>query len=440
MRAFHALPLILLSVFAGDQIGRAASDEVTLAVAGRSNQTPWMAASGRFVAVAWGATSSGGSDADVFVAFSRDAGVSFGAPVRVNAVEREARLGGELPPRVGLVPGQTGAEPAVVVAYGAKTTAGTEILVARSTDGGRTFGRGRPVQAAGAAGDRGWHALTVDDGGNAHVMWLDHRGLAAQKAAQHNHREAQALDGAAMARHSGLFYAREGASRVSEREITTGVCYCCKVAMAVAPASWRTNAAGGRPAGPAIAAAWRHVYPGNIRDIAFTVSRDGGTTFSPPARVSADEWQIAGCPDDGPAMAADSSGRLHVIWPTVVGGPAPKGAIFHAVTNDGETFSPRTRIPTMGSPRPMHPQILASADGSLVVAWDEVIQGVRQAAVRRITVGAARPLAFGDVIHLSEAGETSSYPVLAATPRGPLVAYVSGKPGASTIVIRALDR
>jgi len=26
-------------------------------------------------------------------------------------------------------------------------------------------------------------------------------------------------------------------------------------------------------------AAWRHVYPGNIRDIAFTVSRDGGRTL-----------------------------------------------------------------------------------------------------------------------------------------------------------------
>ena len=45
--------------------------------------------------------------------------------------------------------------------------------------------------------------------------------------------------------------------------LTGGVCYCCKTALAVG-------------ADGAIYAAWRHVYPGNMRDIAFTLSRDGG--------------------------------------------------------------------------------------------------------------------------------------------------------------------
>jgi hypothetical protein len=246
--------------------------------------------------------------------------------------------------------------------------------------------------------------MVVDAQGNAHVMWLDHRGLAAQKHGSHQHREAEAVDGVAMAQHSGLLYAREGTAPAAEREITPGVCYCCKVAMAEAPASWRAGQPNDGPAGsPIIAAAWRHVYPGNIRDIAFTLSHDSGASVSAPVRVSADEWQLAGCPDDGPAMTVDGSGRLHIVWPTVIGGPAPEGGIFHASTTDGKTFSARTRVPTLGSPRPMHPQILAAADGSLVVAWDEVIQGVRQA-------------------------------------RGALVAYVSGKPGASVIVVGPIAR
>jgi hypothetical protein len=431
MRTFFSLlPATLLLVLVAAPTGRADSGGPTLAVAGRSNQTPWIAASDRFVAVAWGANSPGGSGTDVFVALSRDAGQTFAEPVRVNAAEGEARLGGELPPRIALVSIRPGAEPELVVAYGAKTASGTEIKVSRSTDGGRTFRPGRSLQAAGASGDRGWHAMTVDGNGRAHVMWLDHRGLAGGKAMSHDHREAQAIDGAAMAQHSGLFYARDGAAPSPERQIAPGVCYCCKVAMA-APASWR--AADGAPA---IVAAWRHVYPGNIRDVAFTVSRDGGATFSPPARVSADEWQLAGCPDDGPAMAADGAGRLHVVWPTVIGGSTPEGAIFHASTADGSTFTARTRIPTLGSPRPMHPQVLAAAGGSLVVAWDEVVQGVRRAALRTIDVDARGQLAFGDAIRLGQTGETSSYPVLAATARGPLVAYVSGKPGASVIAVR----
>ena len=42
-------------------------------------------------------------------------------------------------------------------------------------------GRSRPpvtLQSAGAAGDRGWPALALDKRGTAHAIWLDHRGLA----------------------------------------------------------------------------------------------------------------------------------------------------------------------------------------------------------------------------------------------------------------------
>ena len=130
----------------------------------------------------------------------------------MNAAEGEARLGGELPPRVGLVARGRG-EPEIVVAYGAKTQA-TEIRVARSTDGGRTFAASRALQAAGAGGDRGWHAMALDARGAAHVMWLDHRGLAARAPGHHTetakpgggpdsrHMEQAAIDGVAMAERS----------------------------------------------------------------------------------------------------------------------------------------------------------------------------------------------------------------------------------------------
>ena len=56
---------------------------------------------------------------------------------------------------------------------------------------------------------------------------------------------------------------------VKEREITTGVCYCCKTAAAA------------RPDGT-LFTAWRQVYPGNIRDIAFSVSGDAGAFVLAP--------------------------------------------------------------------------------------------------------------------------------------------------------------
>ncbi len=73
---------------------------VTLAVAGRHNAAPWVASSGRFVAVTWGA----GLDSawDIYVATSADEGRTFSAPVRVNAVAGDGRVSGEIPPRVAL--------------------------------------------------------------------------------------------------------------------------------------------------------------------------------------------------------------------------------------------------------------------------------------------------------------------------------------------------
>ena len=319
---------------------------LTLAVDGRSNQTPWAAASGRFVVVAWGAQPAEGG-ADVFVAVSRDGGETFGAPVQVNREPGTARLGGELPPRVALEP-RPGAEvPGIVVAYGARTATGTAIMTARSSDGGRSFEPPRALQASAAAGDRGWHALALDAAGTAHVMWLDHRGLAGGGARDHRQHEADAVDGVAMAERSGLYYARDpgrdargpAAPPATERELVKGVCYCCKVALA-------TGARG------EVFAAWRHVYPGNVRDIAFMASPDGGRTFGPPTRVSADDWHLAGCPDDGPAMAVDGDGVIHVVWPTVVGDQTPEGALFYAASRDGRTFTPRTRIPTLGGRGP----------------------------------------------------------------------------------------
>jgi hypothetical protein len=401
----------------------------TISVAGRSSQTPWAAASGDFVVVAFGAQTGDGK-ADVFVAVSRDGGRGFSTPVRVNAIEGDARLGGELPPRVGLV-ARGGHDPEIVVAYGAKAEH-TEIRVARSLDGGLTFIPARALQAAGATGDRGWHAMALDARGVAHVMWLDHRGLArpaagnragnpnAQGASHDHHMEQDAIDGVAMAMRSGLYYAREGGGPAGERELVKGVCYCCKVAMATTPSG-------------AIYAAWRHVYPGNIRDIAFIASTDGGTAFGAPGRVSEDSWQLAGCPDDGPAMSVDARGVAHVVWPTVLGGETPEGALFYASSPDGRSFSPRVRIPTLGSPRPMHPQVMATAGDRAFVAWDEVLNGVRQAAVRGLRFDEAGQPIFGAVHRLGSPDVPSSYPMLVKTSRDVLAIYVDGKPGASTI-------
>lgn len=418
-----AAAVAVLVAFAGRPAAQSAG-VTTLAVPGRANAAPWIASQGRFVAVAWGAQLAG--KWDVFVATSDDEGATFRPPVQVNAVAGDGRIGGEIPPRVALHQAAGASRPEVVVAWNAKDR-GTEIKVARSTDFGGTFGAPVSLQASGAAGDRGWHSLTVDAQGAAHVVWLDHRGLAeapaaaGAKAGAMHHDAAEEHDGVAMAMKSRLHYAvvtPQGAR--AEQMLAPGVCYCCKTALV--------------PTSRGVLAAWRHVYAGNMRDIGFAWL-GGPAAAAAPARVSQDGWSINGCPDDGPAMALGAGERVHIVWPTVIPGDEPIGAIFHATMADGTAFGPRQRVPTLGAPKPSHPQVVVDGSGRVFVAWDEMQSGVRTAAMVTATVAANGALSFEAPTAVAPGGPTQ-YPVMAPLARGVVMTWVTGAPSASTISVQ----
>jgi hypothetical protein len=385
--------------------------DLTFAVPGRVNSTPWAAAAGQFVAVAWGAATGG--KGDIMIAISRDGGWSFGDPVRVNSLPGDARISGEIAPRVALQ-ARRNADPIVTVTWNARDER-TQIKTARSTDGGRTFNDAAALQSPAAAGDRGWPASAIDAGGALHTIWLDHRGMAsgAAKGAEAHKGE---HDGVAMAQRSSLFYAKTGAG---ERELFKGVCYCCKTALAVSSSGH-------------IYAAWRHVFANNMRDIAFTVSRDGGASFAPLLRVHEDKWSINGCPDDGPAIAVDGANTVHLVWPTVLNGET--GALMYATAKDGQRFSPPIRVATLGSPKPSHPQIAIDAAGRIMIAWDEVVGGVRTAAGRLVSTKNGH-IDFADIVRFADGA--SSYPVIAPTSKGWFAVWSTGG-AASTVRGRLL--
>lgn len=414
---------ITAAVAAGAITGAAPADPLVLEVAGRSNATPSIAADGRVVIVAWSASAQGGAT-DIYVARSRDGGRTFEAPVRVNDVAGQASVSGEQPPRIALVSHATG-EPSAVAVWTAKGASGTRIVTARSDDGGRTFGRTRTVPGTDAAGNRGWEAIATSRNGKILGVWLDHRELASSGSAAMNHEahmQMPAADGAAKAQLSKLYFGDVDAG--GARVVTGGVCYCCKTSIAAS-------------ADGSLYAVWRHVYPGNIRDIAFTSSRDDGRSFAPPIRVSEDKWALDGCPENGPALAV--SGRdVHVVWPTLVkgaGSSEPGLALFYANTRDGRSFTPRQPLPVEGVPR--HPQIAAAANGTLLVVWDEAMSGRR-----RVVLARAAAVASGAFRFAREPignGPIDEYPVVAATNDAAVVAWASRTGDRSVIrVLRAV--
>ena len=324
--------------------------------------------------------------------------------------------------RVALVP-RTGDHPSIIVVWTAKATAGTRLLSARSDDAAKSFAPPMLVPGSEAAGNRGWQSIAIGRDGGVVVVWLDHRelakngsGSASMQHAEHQHLASgqKPADGVARAQLSKLMFARLDRSD-SSRQLTGGVCYCCKTAIAQ-----------GRDG--TLFTAWRHVYPGNFRDMAMSVSRDGGRTFAPPVRVSEDQWMLEGCPDDGPAVAVDARNVAHIVWPTLVSDQKtaePTIAVFYASTRDGKSFTARRQLATEGVAH--HPQIVIGVDGMPVIVWDE--SGDR---TRRIVM-ASGPQMNRRVLSGPQSGV---YPSIASTGSAVVVAWTATAGGPSRIEVQ----
>jgi len=400
-------------------VAHAQSPVTVLSVDGRTSANPTIAADGEFVAVVFSGASV--SSMDIFAAISRDGGRSFAAPVQVNTVAGEARVSGEEPPQVALVP-RKGATPDVVVVWTARAGANWKLLTTRSTDGGKTFPAATAVPGSDGSGTRGWQSVAVDARGRVAVLWLDHRATVVADSL-HKHAMGSAAgttpmpkaDPTERAGLSELYFTSLDGSSASR--LTSSVCYCCKTSMAVA--------------GDNIYAVWRHVFPGGIRDIGYTMSSDRGKRFAPISRVGNDQWKFDGCPDNGPAIAVDAQRRAHVVWPTPADGKNMANmALFYAVSRDGKTFSARTRIPTRGPAS--HPQIVVDANGSTMIAWDEIVDGTRRVGLARARVSPSGAVSFSTVA-APDSGAGQWYPSLAPSTAGPLAAWVSQRDKSSVI-------
>ncbi|MGH8909629.1 MAG: sialidase family protein [Egibacteraceae bacterium] len=74
-----------------------------------------------------------------------------------------------------------------------------------------------------------------------------------------------------------------------------------------------------------------------VRDVFVAASADEGATWGDPVKVHDDNFKISGCPDITSGLAVDSQGRLHTAWYT---GTESGPGVYYAFSDDqGATFS-----------------------------------------------------------------------------------------------------
>ena len=211
----------------------------------------------------------------------------------------------------------------------------SNLMLSVSSDGGKTFAAPVKVNDDTAPASHGMHALAVD-GDKVYFAWLDERFL--QKDPPKKMPKEVAKNGEGMSHgqpepNAELYFAvsKDNGKTFSENKKLAGnICPCCKVSLLAAK--------DGR-----LYLSWRQVLEGDMRHIAVASSADTGESFTEPAIVSDDKWQLMICPVSGAPLAVDENNTLRVAWYTA--GEAGAAGLYTAESKDqGKTFSPRVLV------------------------------------------------------------------------------------------------
>lgn len=254
-------------------------------------------------------------------------------------------------------------------------------LFSRSSDGGASFTRPRPITADTTS--QRFEIAAVDPEGRVFAAWLDKRNVAKARAA------GKSYAGAALA------YAWEdGEAGFGNTAIAVdNTCECCRLGVAFAGA--------GKPA-----VVFRNIFPGSVRDHG-VVTFQNATTPGPVRRVSVDDWKIEACPHHGPSIAIAPDGSYHVAWFT--DGARRKGLFYARADSADAPFSQPTQLSALDR-QPARPYLLAAGQ-ALHLVWKE-FDGAKVAVRWQVSHDSGRH--WSDARTVAQTEDASDHPLLVA--------------------------
>ncbi|MEO2176562.1 MAG: sialidase family protein [bacterium] len=117
-----------------------------------------------------------------------------------------------------------------------------------------------------------------------------------------------------------------------------------------------------------VAIFWRHIFAGSLRDHAFA-RLDIDSSTIPVQRATFDHWRIEACPHHGPSMIKlpdDGIGSYHLTWFT---NSAQRQGIFYGRGVDGKE-DPTNLLKVSNSPGASHPHLIGK-ESNLWLVWKE---------------------------------------------------------------------
>lgn len=254
-----------------------------------------------------------------------------------------------------------------------------DVKISLSIDGGKTWGAGFTPHTDGTHTEHGFVSFFADDE-DVGVVWLDGREMVGGHGQNSTKHEVSAGINGMTLRSTKI---TKTGSIYQDQIIDDLVCDCCQTDISATPA------------GPV--AVFRNRTEDERRDIYFSRMIDG--VWSKSKAVAKDDWIIAGCPVNGPSVAANKDNTA-VAWYTQAKG---FGEVKLAISDNGaDEFSSGIEIDS-GKDVLGQVGLAAVPGGGFVISW-MVFTGGSSGQLRLRYVsneGIAHPPVLGAVINLT---------------------------------------
>lgn len=281
-----------------------------------------------------------------------------------------------------------------------------DVTISRSFDGGKTWGKPFVPHRDGVKAEHGFVSLFAAKDGNLAAVWLDGREMKADANDAHGHGHGNMTLRSVKIKRDGTL--------TDDAVLDARVCECCQTSAAMTAE------------GPVVVYRDRSEAEKEIRDISIVRLKDG--KWSVPRPVFADNWQLNGCPVNGPSVAATGR-RVAVAWFT---GANNASRVKLGFSNDGGESFGEPIIVDDGNPAGRVETLLLN-DGSALVCWLEKLPAGGEVRVRRIRPDGKRD----DAITVAPSGTARSngFPQMARVGNNLVFAWTGARVMTATLTL-----